>query len=532
MERLTQRLKEIWRMFLRRFWVMVIVAGFGVGIAAFVADVAPPVYEAEATMLVENPQVPEALVQSTVTTGTLAPLSVIRQKMMTSDNLQTVIEDLELFQNRSDLSVSQKAETLRAATSLEPINLQHDQARDMGDAFAYVIRVRFPDADKAADIANRFAANALAHNLKARKERAAERLLPLRLEEERLSRALIDIENRLSVFRNDRKNSLPETLQARRDELEQISQNAVKLDQDALALEEERSGLVIQIQQLSSLTRAESPEAQQLRRLELQLARQRAIFAESHRVVKRLKTEIATLTAAIEANGDADDSEDAQLERLAQGEVMARRVQVIETRLEALNDKKVALENRRIALEDSIAKTPDTETRLNALSQRQTELEDQYAAISRKRVDAETGQGLEDDPQAERLKVIEKAQAADQPVSPNRPRILALGSGVAMLLAVGLALLLELMNPAIRSAAGMERKLELRPVATIPYISTKREKSLRRIKFFALVLLGVVAVSLIWFLLDAYERPIQLLAQKVMEDTGLAHLVRGLSGDL
>lgn len=534
MEQQAQLIIEAWRMFLRRFWTMAIIGGVGVGIAAFIAYIMPPVYESEATILVESQQIPNALAQSTVTTGAAERLSLIRQRMMTRDNLQRVIEDLELFQNRSDLSVSQKIQALRAATELEPINLQENRSRSSGSVSAFVVRVRFPDSKKAAEIANEFVTKTLSQNLRARNERATDTLEFFRLEAERLSLSLIDIEDQLSTFKNRRENSLPTTLQSRRNEMERISQNTFNLEQDALVLEEERSGLIFQLQQLQrpTLTAGVSPEAQQLRGLEVQLAQKRAVFSESHRVVKRLKTEIAALTAAVEANDEANTGEDGEQAQTANQQIMGRRVQFIDTQIEVLNDQKVALANRRIALEESIAQTPDTETQLNALSRRQLELENQYSVIIRKRADAETGEKLEVNQQAERFEVIENALASDEPVSPNRPQILALGSGFAIVLAVGLALFLELMNPAMRSAAQMERKLELRPVATIPYIRTEREKNRTRVGFVALFILIAIALPLTLFAIDTYYHPIQLLAEKMLDRTGIGQLVRFASDRL
>ena len=536
MEQQAQLIIEIWRMFLRRFWIMAIIGGLGVGIAAFIAYIMPPVYESEAKILVESQQIPDSLARSTVTTGAAERLSLIRQRMMTRDNLQRVIEDLELFDDRTDMTVSQKIESLRNATSLSPISLRGRRARGESNVSAFVIKVRFPNAKKAAEIANEFVTKTLNQNLRARKERATDTLEFFRLEEERLGRELVEIENQLSRFKNERENSLPGTLSQRRSELENIRQSTFSLEQDALLLEEERSGLIFRLEQLErqALTAGASPESQQLRNLELQLAQKRAVFSESHRVVKRLKTQIAALKATIQPNGDGEGGETENGERVqsADEQIMRRKVRFIETQLEVLNDQKVALERRRVAVEESIARTPETETQLNALVRRKKELEGQYGVIIRKRADAETGEKLEVNQQAERFEVIENALAADRPVSPNRPKILVLGSGFAIALAVGLALFLELMNPAIRSAAQMERKLELTPVATIPYIRTSREKSRTRVRFVTLFILIAIALPLALFAVDTYYQPIQLLAEKLLDRTGIAQFVRILEARL
>ncbi len=440
-----------------------------------------------------------------------------------------MIEDLNLFRERSDLSVSQKIVALRSSIDLKPISLAGKRSRGNGTVSAFVIRVRFDDSKKAAEIANEFVTKTLNQNLRARTERATDTLEFFRLEEERLARALVEIENQLSEFKNSNEGSLPSTLVTRRGELERIAQSTFDLEQEALLLEEERSSLVFRLQQFANetLSAGVSPEAQQLRSLELQLAQKRAVFSESHRVVKRLKTEIAALKAAVQpgaADGEGDDS--GQREKSADEQIMGRKIRFIETQLEVLKDQKVALERRRVALEESIERTPQIETQMNALTRRQLELESQYSVIIRKRADAETGEKLEVNQQAERFEVIENALASDTPVSPNRPKILALGSGFAIALAVALALFLELMNPAIRSAAQMERKLELRPVATIPYIRTAREKSRVRIRFVSLFILVAVALPLALFAIDTYYHPIQLLAEKALDRTGIAQIVR------
>ncbi len=526
MEQQAQLIIELWRMFLRRFWIMAIIGGLGIGIAAFIAYIMPPVYESEAKILVESQQIPDELARSTVTTGAAERLSLIRQRMMTRDNLQRVIEDLNLFEDRTDLSVSQKINQLRAATSLRPIGLTNQRTRGDSNVSAFVINVRFPDARKAAEIANEFVTKTLNQNLRARTERATDTLEFFKLEEERLARALVEIEAQLTNFKNENEASLPASLQRRRDELDRIRDTNFTLEQSALQLEEERSSLVITLKQMSqeSASSGIGAEAQALRSLELQLAQKRAVFSENHRTVRRLKTEIAALTAAIDANGGVTPQ--GEQEESAEEQIMRRKVRFIETQLEVLKDQKIAMERRRVAIEQSIAKTPEIETQLNALSRRRLELENQYGAIINKRASAETGEKLEVNQQAERFEVIENALAAEAPVSPNRPKILALGSGFAIALAVGLALFLELMNPAIRSAAQMERKLDLRPVATIPYIRTARERNRVRTRIVALFILFAVALPLTLFAIDTYYHPIQLLAEKVLDRTGIAQFVR------
>jgi len=529
LEQQAQLVREIWSMFLRRFWIIAFIGGVGVGIAAFVAYVMPPVYESEATILVESQQIPDALARSTVTTGAAERLALIRQRMMTRDNLQRVIEDLKLFLNRNDLTVGDKIELLRNSTELRPINLTERRRswRNQSLITAFVIKVRFSSSEKAAEIANEFVTNTLNQNLRARTERASDTLEFFRLEEERLSRELLEIESQLTTFKRENENTLPSTLAQRREDLSRIAESQFSLEGQALEIEEKRSSLAIQLSQLKALgvTGAElSPERAQLKRLELELNQKRATFSESHREIRSLKTRIAALEAAVEETPPEND--EGETVYSIEEQIMQRKINFLATQLEVLNDQRVALERRRVAIEASIADTPSIEMQLNALNRRQAELEGHYETIIRKRAEAETGEKLEVNQHAERFEVIENALPSETPVSPNRPKILLLGSGAAIGLALALGLFLELMNPAIRSAAQMERKLDLRPVATIPYIRTRREKNRTRVRGVMLFITVAIALPLALFAIDTYYHPIQLLAEKVLDRTGIGSFVR------
>ena len=88
--------------------------------------------------------------------------------------------------------------------------------------------------------------------------------------------------------------------------------------------------------------------------------------------------------------------------------------------------------------------------------------------ISARRADAEMGNRLEANSQAERLIVIEPAVLPENPVAPSRKKIAALGTMVALMAALALAFGLELRRPVIRTAAQMQRELGLMPAVVIP----------------------------------------------------------------
>jgi len=87
---------------------------------------------------------------------------------------------------------------------------------------------------------------------------------------------------------------------------------------------------------------------------------------------------------------------------------------------------------------------------------------------------------LEERQKAQRFEVLETALPPEFPVSSSRRKLAMAGGVVSVVVAVLLAYLVEALNPAIRTAAQLERQLGMRPVVSIPMVSTRRDR-LRRV---------------------------------------------------
>ncbi|MEM7668400.1 MAG: lipopolysaccharide biosynthesis, partial [Pseudomonadota bacterium] len=168
----------------------------------------------------------------------------------------------------------------------------------------------------------------------------------------------------------------------------------------------------------------------------------------------------------------------------------------------------------------------NVEMTLGSYFRQREDLQTQLANVVKKRAEAQTGERLEINQQAERFEVIENALVADNPISPNRKKIVAFGSAASLGLAAAIAFLLELLNPAIRTAAQLERKLDLRPVVTIPYIQTRSERRRKRAALIATLLIVGVGVPAVLAAIDQYYLPLELVGVKIAERTGLDEVIR------
>jgi len=87
-------------LFLRRIHYFLILLALGGGIGITLAIVLPPVYRAEALLLVENQQIPDELAATTVQTETTEQLQIIQQRILTRDSLLEMANRLSIYAPR------------------------------------------------------------------------------------------------------------------------------------------------------------------------------------------------------------------------------------------------------------------------------------------------------------------------------------------------------------------------------------------------------------------------------------------------
>jgi tyrosine-protein kinase Etk/Wzc len=171
--------------------------------------------------------------------------------------------------------------------------------------------------------------------------------------------------------------------------------------------------------------------------------------------------------------------------------------------------QRTALSDRKTAIESSIAETPDVERTLRGFERDLQQLQDQYDVISRRLAEAETDVRLADEQQDERFTLLERAITPEFATGRGAKRLAAVGAVASLLAAIGLAFILDLLKPIVRTEAQMMRELDLRPVVSIPELMLRQTAGgptdqtsigLSRLAVYASLLilaLVVVAVSVV-----------------------------------
>jgi uncharacterized protein involved in exopolysaccharide biosynthesis len=521
-----QIVHDMLRTLRRRALLIALLGAAGAALAAVVATSLPARYETSARILVESQQIPDELARSTVTSSAVERLNLIEQRLMSRDSLTALIERLGLYADRPDMSLGAKVEALRAATEIRSEILSPANPRSGVAASAIAIAVTWDDPVQAAAIANELVSAMLQQNLQTRSEQTRRTLRFFDEERDRLAAEISRLDGEITVFKTENEAVLPDSLEFRRDEIGRLLATDLEIDRRLLALEEQRGALQAGLSD-DGAARPLSPEETLARQLETELAQARLRLAESHPEIQDLRGRIEAVRAIAGREPTAEDPDAARPS--ASARAVGRQIELLESQIGLLEEQRRATAVRRAEIEASLQITPTVETTLAGLTRRRAELLDQYQTIINKRAEAETGERLEASQQAERFEVIENALPPEWPAAPSRKKILAAGVVASFGLAAGLAVLLEMLNPAIRSSADFQRQLQIAPLAAIPYVRTRRER-LRRGAGLALAALAVVvAVPAGLWAVDRHVRPLQSIVERLAERAGVEAVIQTIA---
>ncbi len=525
------KIGDIVRMLRRRAVMIVSIVVVFSGLAAMVAYFIPPTYVATAKILIEGQQIPSQLASSTVTASINERLEVIRQRLMTRANLLDLVDRLDLYGERDDLSKTAKVNLIRGSTAIRKIRVQAGPRQTVVAAFT----ISYSDSNpqRAAQITNEFVTMVLEQNIRARSARASETHDFFKEEVAQVERELSRAEAELADFKIRNELALPSSLDYRRRELDSIRKARFERKGRILKLEEQRHELQTALdtgRYADAVGTALTQEQKDLEALRIELTRALSIYAESHYKVRSLRSRIEAMEEALSGTGNAAALESTadRAARIKAG--IERQIKALDTELELLRTEETQAEERVAELERSIERTPEVALELGALNRRIEDLRIRFDQAIRKQAFAATGEKLEVNRQAERFEVIEQAQVPDRPTSPNREAIAIGGFAGSLGAAISLALLLGFLNSSIRTVGDLERKLEMRPLMTVPYITTDRERRRSRREIYLLLTLAFVIVPVALYAIDQYYLPLELLLENFVDRTGLRGIFNRIGG--
>ena len=513
-------------LFIRRFalFMLVFLALAAAGIT--VAYILPSIYRASATILVEPPR--NTVINATINTPPAQQLEAIRKRMMTRTNLLDIADRLRIFEDRPEMSPSAQIEEMATSTDFQLTALGEltRSPRLPPNAVSFTVSYRSQDPNVAARVTNELVTLMLDENVRDRTETAAEATAFYEQEAKRIEGQLTDLERQIVLFKTENADALPAGLPVRIQQAANIENNLKGLDIQIQDLTDQRDQIRAAIENPALLPQTGqplSPEEQQLKALQAQLAVKRGTFSEEHPEIKRLRAEIGVLEDIIRD----------QLANIGDTSAAPTQLQInlgtIETQIERLQRQAEDLKAQLADVNVSIARTPDVEMQFNVLTRRQAGLQAQYDNAIASRNAAERGETIEANRQGYRFELIQRANVPESPESPNRLLIagMSLVGGVGA--GLGLLVLLELLNQSIRRPSELISGLGIQPFATIPYIATRSEIIRGRLRVAASLAAVAIGLPALLYLIHYQYMPLDLLMTNLLERFGLAGLATSLS---
>ncbi|HVR60159.1 MAG TPA: sugar transporter [Pseudolabrys sp.] len=151
---------------------------------------------------------------------------------------------------------------------------------------------------------------------------------------------------------------------------------------------------------------------------------------------------------------------------------------------------------------------------LEALQSQQETIQKNIEIASAKFAAAQLGEALEKNQQSEKLEVIEQPTVPQEPIKPDRRKIIGMSLLLALAAGGGLIFLLEMLDSTIRRSDDIYSLIDSQLVVSVPYIATKdeqlRSKRRLRILIFVAVPALLVFLGLVFFLMP----PLDLMIAK------------------
>jgi uncharacterized protein involved in exopolysaccharide biosynthesis len=539
----------------RRKWWGLLVLVVCIPLTVAVALILPPQFESSATILIEEPDVPNDLVKSTVSTFAAERLQVIQQRVMTNEHLNAIIDRFGLYQTALQTKPrSEVVDGMRNSIDLEIVsaNLTDEPQRKTQQqsqaSIAFTLSFTHPDPQTSQQVTNRLMDLYLAENAQNRQEKAAGTTQFLSVEADKLYNEAQELNNKLSALKSKYAGSLPEQLPVNMQLLNQTQSQLMQNRSDIQALNDKKSFLQSQLVQLSPYQsvgpdgRAATPQAQ-LMQLELQYVDLSARYGPKHPDVAKLQKQIAGLKSQLGTNGGTTSTQNqlstlqsqlsAALQRYGEKhpEVQKLRASIAQLTAEAqkeasesvlsapqgppdnpvyiqfqsqmadvrsqlggLEAQTAQLQARLEDLQQKVLQTPAIESEYDSLTEQYTAAIQRYQTLKDKAADAKVAESMEQQNKGETFSVIEPPDLPVIPIKPNRKLLLAAGAFVSFMMAVGLMLAIEMLDSRIYSGNVLESAFGEGPLVALPYIVNPRETRNRRLRI-AVGAAAVVAVA-------------------------------------
>lgn len=542
-----------------------------------IATALPPIYKSEAIIRVDEQEISEDFVQSTVSEFVGERISKISQQVL---NRAKLIEIAKLHQINADerdkISDTEIVKQMKQDIILEPIisDLQSGQTgRNMSVVtIAFNLSYQGKDPDTVQKVTETLSNLFLEEDIKRREKIVTATTDFLKEELERLNNEINSHEKKISEFKTEYQKVLPDEKNYNFQAILRLERELDKAESRLRFLREKELLLETQLARVEPLSpiivegeNVSTNPNQRLKQLYLELTRLRSLYSEKHPDIKKAKNEIRELETQVKTS----DVSVVKVKRLLQLEAqlaemkgvhgpnhpeikaIKREISILKpevnnlmtetvktkisqekpdnpayislvTQLNALKMEMQAIEadKNQIIMEIDkfqrrIEKAPFVEKELNALLRDHESAQAKYLDISNKLMEAQVSRGLEGKEQSQRVSIASPAYYPTEPFKPNRLLIIILSFASALVLSSLFVALREGMDDTVKNADAIKSITGVPVLTSVPYIVTNEEKRAKRYKKFIWSLAVFLALGVFLIVVDQFIISFDNLALKV-----------------
>ncbi len=546
--------------FRRNKRMSMLIVGILLGLTLLLAKFWPPTYRSTAIILIEEQEVPQDLIRSTITSFANQRLQTISQQVMTRVNLLAIIEKYDLYKNKRDkMTREDLIAKMRDDIGLDTIKAEvvdSKTGRASEATIAFTLSFDGPDPALVQAVANEITTLYLEENLKTRAKKTAQASEFLQQEAGHLRSEVRELERRLAEFKQENLHRLPELKDLNTQFLDKTEREVLELDSQVRVLQDRKFYLDGQLAQIKpfgpmfseSGERILSPEdrlkvlrteyvsmatkysskhpdvvkirqeikalevetgqvnesleqAKRLSGLRAELAIANKEYSSNHPDLQRIVRNIEALEKEIsltKGRGLSADVSVAQPENPAYITLKAQ-LDSVQHELSSSKIKRQALQQKIAGYEERLIQSPQIERNYISLVRDHENATEKYKEIKAKQMEAEIAEQLERKSKGERFSIIDPPPVPEKPIKPNRMVIMFLGMLFSFGCGFSYVALAELMDHSVRSPKTVVSVTGSLPLVVIPYLEIDRgdEKSRKNFNFIGLVVIGFVVVLIL-----------------------------------
>ena len=531
-------------------------------ISVLVAYLLPPKFKSTATILIEQQEIPQELVMSTVTSYAAERIKVIEARVMSRANLMDIVDKYDLYPDERKVDTTEEI----IARITDDIKLDIISAevvdprtgRPSTATIAFSLSYVSESPSSAQRVANELTSLYLNENLKNRTQKAEDTSTFFAQETDRLLGLISDLEQELAEFKQENADLLPELQDMNMQILQRKETELSALERRLVTLEDKKFYLAGQLAQIDpGNPNILSPQTR-LKALEVEYSSVSSRYAADHPDVIRLKSEIDTLRQ--QTGQSADPGFMADQLKLARTKLTALKekytpdhpdvlraqeeVSRIEAALTELNNrpedqvyeatpdnpayitlqaqlastegeiKSVKQQQLDITkdiekLESDLLNAPLIEKEYRSLARAYDDASREYAETRAKQARADSAKTLETEKKGERFTLVDPAALPEQPFSPNRPAIMLMGFIFSITSGLGFAVVANAISGTVHGARSLGQLVGVAPLAIIPYQlndgDTQRRKRYKKRTILAGIMAIITGLLLIHFLISPLD---------------------------